>query len=106
MTPEQEERIVCAFERISEAFDFMAGTIEAMEQRQAREFSLRYPSKRQPEPATVSHVKTSEENLRENQGQTGEKNLRDWSTLDDDEGFTGPREAAWLKVHPNENKKT
>ena len=105
MTPEQEERIVCAFERISEAFDFVAGTIEAMEQRQAREFSLRYPAKRVPEPATISHVKTEEELLRENQGQTGERDIRQWATLSDDE-TTGPREAAWLKEHPEGAKKT
>jgi hypothetical protein len=105
MTPEQEERIVCAFERISEAFDFIAGTIEAMEQRQQREFALRYPPKRQPEPATISHVKTEEELLRENQGQTGERDIRQWATLDDDE-TTGPREAAWVKAHPETKTKT
>jgi hypothetical protein len=81
----------------------MAGTLEAIEHRMAAEFAKKYPPKRQPAEATVSHVKTEEELLRESQGQTGEKDLRQWSTLDDDE-TTGPREAAWLKEQRNTDK--
>lgn len=102
MTPEQEERFVAAFEQIAEAVDFIAGTIEAMELRQAREFSILYPPKRQPNDATVSHVKTEEEQLRESQGQTGEKTVGEWANLEDES--TGPREAAWIQANQKRKK--
>ncbi len=101
MTPEQEERLVAAFERFAEAFDFMAGSIETLAKIADMDFRKRYPTKKRDVKATITHVKTEEELLKESQGQSNE-NLEDWTTLKEEE--PGPREKAWLESHPESKK--
>ncbi len=91
MTPEQEERLVSAFERLSEGIDFLAGTVEAW-------YRSTFPEKKQADEATVTHVMTEEEKLREEQGASDEP-LEAWTTL------LGDREKAYLKKHPEERER-
>lgn len=101
LTPEQDERLVSAFERMAEAFDFMAGSLDSIAKTQLKDFVKRYPAKKKNVKATVTHVKTDEERLKENQGQTDET-LADWTTLEEE--APGPREAKWLQDHPKSKK--
>lgn len=102
MTPEQEERLVAAFERIAEAFDFVAGSIDSIAKTQLKDFAKRYPAKQKNVKATVTHVKTEEEKLREAQGQSDET-LDEWTTLTEE--TPGPREKKWLEDHPESKEK-
>jgi hypothetical protein len=102
MTPEQEERLIVAIEGIGEAFDHMAGSIQTLATITEKDFAKRYPPKKRDVKATVTHVKTDEERLKEEQGQTNE-NLEDWTTLTEE--APGPREKAWLESHPESKKK-
>jgi hypothetical protein len=102
MTPEQDERLVSAFERIAEAFDFMAGSLDSIAKTQLKDYAKRYPAKQKNVKATVTHVKTEEERLKEDQGQTNES-LEDWTTLTTEP--PGPREKKWLEDHPESEKK-
>jgi DNA-binding ferritin-like protein len=103
MTPEQEERLVAAFERFAEALDFLAGSVETIAKTAEKTYAKQYPAKQRNVKATVTHVKTDEERLKEEQGQSDE-NLRDWTTLEEKEE-PGPREKAWLESHPESEKK-
>ncbi len=94
MTPEQDERLVRSFESIAEAFDFMAGSVEKISETLQRNHEKTFPEKIPPKPATITHVKTEEELLREAQGGTGEP-IDEWQLL-------GPREKEWLDKHPGE----
>lgn len=100
MTPEQEERLVASFERMAEAYDFMAGTLEAIAHTVALHHSKMFPAKTLAADATISRILTDEERLRQEQGQSGES-LKDWTTLDEEEEI-GPREKAWLEKHPED----
>lgn len=97
MTPEQEERLVVAFEKIGEAVDFIAGSVDSIAKTQLKDFGKRYPAKQKNVKATVTHVKTDEERLKEDQGQTDET-LDEWTTLAEEE--PGPHEKKWLEDHP------
>lgn len=87
MTPTEQERIVVALEQIGAALHRLADV-------QAQEFRLKYPPIQAPKPATITRVKTEEELLREEQGQTGE-DLEAWMTLNDS---IGPREREYLRA--------
>lgn len=102
MTPEQEEQLVLAVERIAEAFDFMAGSLDSIAKTQLKDYAKRYPAKQKNVKATVTHVKTEEERLKEDQGQTNES-LEDWTTLTTEP--PGPREKQWLEDHPESKEK-
>ena len=94
MTEEQEERYVAAQEKMAENFEYIAGALEAIATIQEATFAKVYPEKVAPAEATITHVKTEEERLRESQGSTGEP-LGDWVNLPTE--TLGPREAAWLQ---------
>ena len=94
MTEEQEERYVAAQEKMAENFEYIAGALEAIATIQEATFAKVYPEKVAPAEATITHVKTEEERLRESQGSTGEP-LVDWVSLPPE--TIGPREAAWIE---------
>lgn len=92
--------MVAAFERMAEAYDFMAGSLEAIATTLAEHHSKTFPSKRYASDATISKIKTDEEKLREEQGQS-EETLKEWTSLDEEE--IGPREKKWLENHPEDD---
>lgn len=104
MTEDQDERIVAAIEKIADAYDFMAGSLEAIATTIAQHHAKTFPSRRTPAEATISRVPTDEDKLKETQGATGET-LKDWTTLDEEEEI-GPREKAWLEKHPEGSQKS
>jgi len=114
VTPEQDERIVVAFERlafaveamilqtramadahhvISEALDLMAMTGEAR-------MDAEHPPKPEPREVEITHLKTEEEIIREQLGgEDAGDNLGDWFTITasggGDRWSAGPREKAY-----------
>lgn len=100
MTEEQDERIVMAIERIAEAFDFMAGSLEAIANTAGDFHSRMFPGRKIGADATITTVPSEEELLRKSQGQTGES-LKDWTTLNEPEEI-GPRERAFLEKQKKE----
>ncbi len=92
MTLEQEERLVAAFESIGESFDFIAGTLETMSHTLQAHHEKTFPTRKPPVDATISHILTEEERLREDQGASDEP-IDQWTRL-------GPREEAYLREHP------
>jgi hypothetical protein len=103
MTPEQDERIIIAVEKLSEAFDFIAGSLETIAKTAEKNYAKQYPAKQRNVKATVTRVKSDEDKLKEEQGQSDE-NLREWTTLEEKEE-PGPREKAWLESHPESKEK-
>lgn len=104
MTEEQDERIIIAIEKIADAYDFMAGSLEAIATTLAQHHAKTFPSKRTPAEATISRVPTDEDKLKESQGSTP-GSLKEWTTLDEEEEI-GPREKAWLQKHPEGSQKS
>jgi hypothetical protein len=82
MTPEQEERMIMALEMASMALASMAKTYEL-------QYFKTYPPQRMPRDIEVTRPLTKEEELRQNQGATGESTTQEWMTLDEQE--IGPR---------------
>jgi hypothetical protein len=97
MTPEQEERLVVAFESMAETFDFIAGTLDGIGKTLYRHHRKTFPKRKKPADATITHILTPEEQLRADQGESDEP-IDEWTTL-------GPREAAYIKAHPDEKEK-
>lgn len=91
MTPDQEERIVVAWEKI-------AGALEGLNDRSERAFAKQYPDKERRE-AIGSRVPTPEDKIRENQG-VGAKSDIEWLSELQDDRFIGDREAEYLREHP------
>ena len=85
MTPEQEERLVCAFESIAVRLGGIGKTLEL-------DYAKKYPTPRGPTEPTVTHVKTEDELLRESLGETGEKTTEDWLDIG-----IGPREREFIE---------
>ena len=83
MTIDQEERLIEQFRLIAGALSSIAKTMEL-------EYSRKYPPKKEPRDVDITYVKTEEEALREEQGDTGEATLSEWTTI-------GPREKAVLE---------
>ncbi len=83
MTPEQDERLVRAFETLSGSVTSIAKTLEL-------DYQRKYPPKREPKDVDVTYLKSEEEQLRESQGDTGEGKTEDWLSL-------GPRERAFAE---------
>lgn len=77
-----DERNTQAWEAIAAALGGIAKTLEL-------EYQRKYPAKKAPRDADVTYLKTEEEELREEQGQTGEKTVSEWTSI-------GPREKAFL----------
>jgi hypothetical protein len=77
-----EDRLLSALEMIGGAMVSIAKTMEL-------DYQKKWPSKPVPREAEVTYVKTGEEELREDQGQTGEATVEDWTSL-------GPRERAFI----------
>ena len=87
MTPEQDERFVVALELAVGALTSISKTMEL-------DYWKKYPPKREPSEPTITHLKTEEELIRESLGETGEKTVADWTSLDE---AVGPRERAFLE---------
>ena len=83
MSPEQEERFVVALELAVGALASIAKTVEL-------DYARKYPPRKEPTEPTITYVKSPEEELREDLGDTGEKTTEDWLTL-------GPRERAFVE---------
>lgn len=94
MTSDQEERFISAFERMAEAFDFMAGSVAAISKTLEKDHHRSFPTKKPPKEATITHILTEEERLREDQGASDEP-IEKWANL-------GEREKAYLRDHPEE----
>jgi hypothetical protein len=75
------ERLIAAFETIGGALQSIAKTLEL-------EYQQKYPVKKEPRDVDIHYIPTDEEQLRIEQGQTGEKTTQDWLSL-------GPRERAF-----------
>jgi hypothetical protein len=90
MTEEQEERMIQALEQASWALASMAKTYEL-------QYLKTYPAPRTPRDIHVTHPPTEEEELRIDQGATGERTTQEWMTLHDDEEREekGPRARQW-----------
>lgn len=89
MTPEQEERLVAAFEQLAVTF---------MDHHLAM-----FPPKRTPAEATISKVKSPEDKLREQQGSTRES-LGEWTSLGEgEEEALGEREKEWVRRNSQKN---
>ncbi len=97
MTPEQEERLVVAFESFAETFDFMAGVLDGISKTLEKHHRKTFPKRKQAPDATITHILTEEERLRESQGESDEP-IEEWTQL-------GPREAAYIREHPDEKEK-
>lgn len=80
MTPEQDERLVAAFEGIARHLDRLAAVGES-------EFRKKYLRRQRPKEATLTRVLTDEDKIRQDQG-ASEETLDRWLTL-------GPREQAY-----------
>ena len=85
MTEEQEERYVKALEFAVGALASIARTMEA-------DYDRRYPPPKKPTEPTITHIKTDDELLREELGETGEKTTEDWIDIG-----IGPREREFLE---------
>jgi hypothetical protein len=83
MTPDLDERLVQAFEDIAGQLSTIAQVLELR-------FQCDYPRPKPVRDADISHVPSPEEQLREDQGQTGEPTTEDWTSL-------GPREKAFIE---------
>ena len=95
--------MIAAFERIAEAYDFMAGSLEAIAITLDATHQKTFPPRRPPDEATITRIPTMEEQLRIDQGQSNQS-LKDWTQLDE-EAEIGPRERQWLKDKEREGKK-
>lgn len=76
MNENQCERLVSAFEKMADVLQ--------------KWYAADHPEKKAPSEPTITSVKSKEDQLLEDQGQTGEETIEDWTTL-------GPRERAFLK---------
>jgi len=82
-TLDPDSGLVHALSNCASALSRMASVMEA-------DFAKRYPEKPGARDATVSYIPTREEQLREDQGHTGEPSLAEWTSL-------GRREQAFLR---------
>ena len=85
MTEEQEERYVKALELAVGALASIARTMEA-------DYDRRNPPPKKPTEPTITHIKTDDELLREELGETGEKTTEDWLDIG-----IGPREREFIE---------
>ncbi len=69
-------------ERIAVAFEKMADVLQKW-------YAADHPEKKAPSEPTITYVKDETEQMLEDQGQTGEETIEDWTTL-------GPREREFL----------
>jgi hypothetical protein len=69
---EDLDRIACAFERIADSLE------EWCKLNQAR-FEREFPIKPEPKDATITHIPTTEDELRSSQG-AGEEDLSTWTS--------------------------
>jgi hypothetical protein len=74
MNENQAERIALAFERMANYAEKIAGVAEKW-------YNANYPERKPVEPAKVTFVKDSEDQLLEDQGATGEQSLEDWTDI-------------------------
>jgi hypothetical protein len=70
----QLEGMVAALNQMAMAIHSIARTMEI-------DLQKRYPEKTAPRDVTISYIPTAEERLREEQGQTGEPTLTDWTSI-------------------------
>jgi hypothetical protein len=82
---ERDER---AMERIAAAMEAIAESLVALYKLQEARFDKEFPVKREPQDATVTHVPTSEDELKASQGASSET-LEEW---------IGPRETGFLET--------
>lgn len=91
MTEEQDQEFLGYLRDLSGAFVSIAKTMELWR-------NQAYPVRKEPRDAELTHLKTDEEILREEQGQTGERTITDWTSL-------GPRERAFIEKEAAANKR-
>jgi hypothetical protein len=96
MTDDQEmmfsERLVASFERIATA-------LEGLHETYRWQYKKQYPQRREVREAVVTRVQNEEDRIREAQGTDGRPIDRWLSEVEDEEeegGFAGVRERAWL----------
>jgi hypothetical protein len=80
-------------ERLAHSFEVIAQTAVAWYNLEKKRFELEHPTKPDARDATVSHIKSPIDQLRESQGATGETD-EEWGTL-------GPREKQFLTRSKN-----
>ena len=83
MSEEQIAELIGYVRDLSGALCSIAKTLEL-------DYNRKYPPRRPVRDVDITYVKTEEEKLLEEQGQTGEATLREWTDI-------GPREQAVLE---------
>jgi hypothetical protein len=82
VTDAQADELIRYARDIAGAFVSIAKTLEL-------DYNRKYPAKKEPRDVDITYIKTEEEQLREDQGSTGEATIEEWVTI-------GPREQAVL----------
>ncbi len=114
MTPDQDERLVTAFELLASGVQSIAASLESgtgslVQMADALEFyamteearfAVEHPLKPEPREVEITHLKTEEEIIREQLGgEDAGDNLGDWLTIPANGGgdrwSAGPREKAY-----------
>lgn len=89
MTPDQEERLVLAFEQIATA-------LTGIDDTRKKQFAKQWPERKEVREAVVSRLPSEEDRIRAEHG-AGSESLEEWlSTLEEDEAI-GPREREFCK---------
>ena len=83
MTDAQADELIRYVRDMAGAFVSIAKTLEL-------DYNRKYPAKREPRDVDITYIKTEEEQLREDQGDTGEATVEQWTTI-------GPREQEVLE---------
>jgi hypothetical protein len=72
-------------ERVIRSLELLVGAMQSIAKTMELDYNRKYPPKKEPRDVEITYVKTEEEQLREDQGDTGEQTLQDWTSI-------GPRE--------------
>ena len=71
------------------ALEMIGGAMVSIAKTMELDYNKKYPPKKIGTEPTVTYVPTEEESLRQDQGDTGETTVEDWTSL-------GPRERAFI----------